>query len=363
MSAFRIPGITAAIVLFGFGYAAADDGELCNTRIEWRAPASCPGKADFVSHLIGELTAAPARLTHIDVHIEESQGQFALSWRISTGPPDWAGRYPSKAQERQLADPSCSVVVRAAATAIALAIDPSFASSNDENHERRLLPGPCPQATDRDIPRALGHRPPSLSGIELFPTHGPKVLGLPFNVAIKLMFGSDQGTLPNRATTLHAGAALQYGRWRLEVSGSRLLEQRTTITRREREMGGDFSLQVAALRGCAEVYRGVFTGSLCVGGQLGRFHGAGFGLSRQLEATEGYRAAGWGVSAARQLQDFVYFRIDAHFWHQLNRPLFTICEVADGSGGSPMCVTPSTPLWQPELITTRVFAGVELVFR
>ena len=337
--------------IVAIGLASASD-QLCNTQITWRAPAGCPGKAELIAQLAAEMSAAPADWTQLDVRIEKQPGVFALSWRILSGVPDETGAYPVVTEWRTLAAPSCQVVVKTAATVIALAIDPG------DGLGERVPPGPCPQSADSDSPPL--QQPSSDVSSSLQAPRGPPLIGLPFDLNVRVMAGADSGTLPNLSPTIYAALGAQFGRWRFELGGSYLSEQRKTLALRT-DVGGDISLRVVALRVCADVHRGFITAALCAGGQLGEFHSAGYNLSRQIELTQPYAAADWGVSFARALQEFLYFRLDARFSSPFTRPRFTICETADAS--TQTCLRPEVLLWQPERILLRVFAGVELVFR
>lgn len=361
-------GVVVAALVTSLGPAVADDpvtrptgdrldDQVCNTRVEWRAPANCPDRRAFLSLLSAELANAPVDLVHLDIRITRKRDLFVLTWRTSSGTPDWSGRFRTSSDPRSLSDASCAAVVEAAATAIATAIEPVAADTGS------LTARPCPQRVDLDVPEVLLPPPVSFAGLDEFPLRGPTIVGLPFDLALQLTLGGDSGTLPGLATSIGAGISTQYGRWRLELSGARLLEQRRTVARGDDEIGGDFSLRLATLRLCAEVYRGLVIASICTGGQLGQFRSVGYNLLRPIDATETYGAAGWGVSFARALRDFLYFRIDINIWSPTIRPLFTVCDVAVTSDDGVECAVPGRPVWQPRRLVTRVFAGIEVMFR
>ena len=339
--------------------AAAGD-RVCNTQVAWRAPASCPDRGEFLALLGAELSSAPVDLVHLDIRIVEQRGLFVLTWRISSGTADSSGLYRNRTDPRTLADSSCAAVVEAAVTAIATAIEPVIDESRGDPLDS---PRPCPQREDLDVPDVLLPAPVSFSGLDEFPLRGPTILGLPFDLAVQVMLGGDSGTLPGVATSIHASVASQYGRWRLEVGGAQLLEQRRTVSRGDSEMGGDLSLRTATLRLCAEVHRGLIITSICAGGQLGLYRSAGYNLLAATETTETYAAAGWATSFSRALQEFLYFRADINIWSPTRRPRFTVCDVAVAGDGGFQCSVPTRTLWQPRRVVTRIFAGLEVRFR
>ncbi|MEM9492430.1 MAG: hypothetical protein AAGC55_25005, partial [Myxococcota bacterium] len=146
----------------------AVEGALCNIAIDWQAPSNCPDRDAFAMQLGAELGASPARWIQLAVRIDRRDGRYVLTWSMGIGAPDAAGRSPLTTEERLFADPSCAVVVDTAATVVALSIAPfndgavavgdrAVAPGVDRSGggRRDLLPGPCPQARDRDVPGDL----------------------------------------------------------------------------------------------------------------------------------------------------------------------------------------------------------------
>lgn len=86
----------------------------------------------------------------------------------------------------------------------------------------------------------------------------------------------DLGSLPSVTLGPSLALGVTWGAWRVEVGGAYLLSQRATLSSNR---GGDFDLLVGSVAGCGAVRVARAQLGGCVGAELGRIQGLGFGVS------------------------------------------------------------------------------------
>lgn len=317
----------------------------------WEGAGGCPDATAFVQRVASFVGNPPDQPAQVAVRIVAEPSRFVLTMRVD------AGAGPG---ERELKGPTCAVVVEAAAFIVALTIDPMAGQAT------QFRPSPAALGiADDEIPppitleRPAPARPPEPRGVRLF--------GAPFELVLRLMIGSDLGTLPEPATLVHAAVAIERRRWRIELGGTYVLEQRIAAAE-DPSLGGTISQVGVRLRGCGEVYRGGPGGStagsgiaasLCAGGELGRFRSTGHGVPMPLSAEQAYATVGGGGAILLTIRKPLYFRLEADVSRPLARPRFSVC----AAGAADACAVPLITFWQPAVVHGRAFAGMEVIFR
>ncbi len=256
--------------------------------------------------------------------------------------------------ERELSVPSCRELVETAALIVALAI-PSADEQPDED------PPPTPGVHDDEMPDAIAlgvEKQPERPAPRVWRPRGLRLFGLPYDLSLRVMVGGDSGTLPEVAPSLHAVAAVQHDRWRVELGGFHVFEQRAPMAE-DPATGGEISLSVIALRSCAEILRGRAVAALCAGAEVGRFRSTGYGNTSPRRESQLHLALLSGVSMSVRLQKYTYFRLDTSLARPLLRPRFAICQV----GTVEDCAVPLAIFWQPQELIGRAVAGVEIFFQ
>jgi hypothetical protein len=195
--------------------------------IEWSAPASCPDRADMVSRvarLLGD--AVEANLT-ATADVTRSAAKFQARVRFTSA---------DGFAERVLENTHCEILADSVALVIALAASSSGSPREDRDAER-----------DSGVAVALS-------------AHGTALAGpLP-----QVGFGA------GAAVALEGLAAL-----RLELNGSYYAQQSTTFD--QTNVGANFRLVRLGARGCRVWIVGAFALAPCLGAQLFRIEGEGFG--------------------------------------------------------------------------------------
>jgi hypothetical protein len=362
--------LALALMLMGAAVASANpDGNSAgySVDVEWTAPPRCPDQDAFAGLVRDSVAVPPRGAVRIRALVTARRGQFHLELHIHSDEASGV---------RSFSAPNCTDLARTAALIVALAVQPAEGPDRTE-------PGPeagepvtgVPAAgaaaarrmDDRRMDDSEWPRPIDLGDLGDLggqgsgardPRRGLAVFGLPFDVAVRLMVGGDSGVLPGFAPSMHAVLGAQYDRWRLEVGGSYVFEQRAPMPS-DPDTGGLISVAAAALRTCAEIFRGPALASLCGGGELGVFRSTGYGNIMPISRSQTHAALSSGASLAVKVRDSIYIRLDASAAAMLVRPRFAICRV----GSAEDCAVPLETLWQPEQVLGRVQAGVEMFFQ
>lgn len=209
----------------------------------------------------------------VDGHLRRSDdGQWVLDLEIARG---------DDSSVRQLVAPHCETVLDAAAFVVAVAIDPSLAStplSEPPVPEPATIPPPVPVDTQ---PRtsATSTTTPATAASTTADTPSSAPLPRKRNLygIVRAGGGLDFGALP-RAGAMLEGAAGVGGRWfRAEVTGLYRL-QTTQHAAKDPLVGGRFSMWAFGGRGCGVPRVGRVEFPLCAGVEGGRMIAQGFGL-------------------------------------------------------------------------------------
>lgn len=279
-------------------------------RLEWTAPAGCPGAAEvreLVAGVLGRpLESGGPDATRVRARVVTIDGGYALT--IET-------RSASGTNTRRMQDPRCSVLAEAAAVIAATAVDPSLAPPS-------LPPAEPAIATDLSAGTGTGLVPlaPGVPGSEdmsfgtdgsiapperpvagqvpaapivrvagsapVFASREPEPEPAPRPAAARkprlrgaLRFAgvADLGSVLEATGGLTWAAALLGRLWRVELSGL-WLAPRTSRPDPTREVGARVGLLAAALRGCLTPTMGRLEIPLCGGLEVGALRGVGVGI-------------------------------------------------------------------------------------
>ncbi len=296
--------------------------------ITWDAPAGCPDRAGFaalVARYLGH--SADAGGVTVEVTVTATETGFHLTWHMQS--EEGFG-------ERSLDGPDCGLLAETGALTLALAIDPSAGA--DEIDETAIF-----EPDDERPPDRLEPVEPPIE-VTQPARRRPTYLG----VAMRLFGGATLGALPGAAPSLGAALAARWRRWRIEGVFSWWFERRETLPGDpdEEPRGGDFTMYAGALRVCAELVGPL---SVCLGGELGEFEGAGFGFGRTQQHAQRWLGATGTVAYSRKIANHLFFRADLEIGVPQTRPAF-------------VNTTTDELVYQQPLVNGRLLTGLELQF-
>lgn len=229
----------------------------------------------------------------VDAHVRRSDdGQWVLDLEIARG---------DDSSVRQLVAPHCETVLDAAAFVVAVAIDPSLASTpltEPPVPEPATIPPPVPVDTQPRTSAANATMPTTdASTTATAPSVTPpprkrKLFGI-----VRAGGGLDVGALP-RVGAMLEGAVGVGGRWfRAEATGLYRL-QTTQRASKDPLVGGRFSMWAFGARGCGVPQVGRVEFPLCGGLEGGRMIAQGFGVPSPRTIRMPWGAATFGPGLA-----------------------------------------------------------------
>jgi hypothetical protein len=224
--------------------------------LTWHAPGECPTAAD-VEKQFATLLGGPSRAP-----TPKRLEAVATVWR---GAHDgWVVHLETTVEgapgQRTLEGDSCRAVAAGAALILALTIDPSAAGRAAAGPpEPAPAPPPAPPVVSVAPPRASPVPPPSL------------------HLFVRAFSGAVVALLPE--TAFAGGLAVGVKRARLSAElGAWASQQRRGFARDVPGTGGDFRVVAVATRGCGLLAGRPVGLRLCVGVELERLSGDGFGV-------------------------------------------------------------------------------------
>jgi hypothetical protein len=282
--------ILIALCLPLTAHAAEPQGPIApELGLSWQAPAGCVSSAD-VENQFARLLGGPTRSSS-GKHIAASatvRGSSSGRWTL-----ELATVLDGAAGRRSLAGDSCASVASAAALILALMIDPAAAdravaaadravaaadravaaaaragAATEHSGAATELPAPPPSPTTPRTPP-----PPTVAATPPPPPTPPPVLR-PF---ARSFAGVVVALLPTPAPAAGLAVGARRGRIGAELSVVVTEELRAAAAARA-GAGGDFRLVAGGVRTCGQLGARVVDWQLCLGAELERLTGAGFGV-------------------------------------------------------------------------------------
>lgn len=275
--------------------------------LSWAAPEGCPTEQTLQSAIDRYLGGAGlnlAREVQADAKVTALEaGGYRLALVVETG----GGTSVASIDAER-----CELLVKAAALKIAVTVDP-LAVLDSVEAEPRPEPQPEPEPEPEPPPEPEPEPEPQPE-----PEPEPKIGG-----AVAIQGLASYGILPNFGAGVGLSAAIVFERWRFEAAGA-YWPPRAERVDLANDIGGNFMLGTAALRGCPEPKYKKVEFPLCLGVELGAMRGAGFGVPDATVASRLWAAAllGLGVTWAFTDHLAVGARIEAVV--ALARPEFSI---------------------------------------
>jgi hypothetical protein len=318
----RFAGLAGLLVALSVAATArAAEPELT---LSWQAPVGCPAQKDVETHF-ARLLGGPARVPtgkHIDASAAvraPSTDRWALE--LSTSMDGATGR-------RNLSGDSCAAVAQAAALILALMIDPAAA-------ERLSEPARPPP------PKAP---PPTVTG----PAPPPPPPRTPIDLTARVFAGGVFALLPEPAPAAGAALGLRRGRFSAELSALATTDTRTTAPD-VATAGGDLRLLAAGARACGALGGHAAIWQLCLGGEVERLLGTGFGAAGAHTETVDMLAGTGGLLVDIPLSEHVALTLDLDAAARAYHPTFVL-RLADGTAR----------LWQVPFASAFAAAGIIL---
>ena len=285
---------------------ASAAGELM---LSWSAPEGCPTQETLQSAIdryLGGAGLSLAREVRADAKVTALEdGGFRLALLVETG----GGTSVASIDAER-----CELLVKAAALKIAVTVDP-LAVLDTVEAEPPAQPQPPPEEKEEEAAPIIEPEPEPEPEP---PPSEPKVRG-----AIAAQGLASYGVLPNFGAGVGLSAAIVFERWRFEAAGAYWpsRSERTDLTH---DIGGNFMLGTAALRGCPEPKYKKVEFPLCLGVELGAMRGEGFGVDDAAVASRLWAAALLGLGVTWAFTDHLAVGARLEAVVALARPEFSI---------------------------------------
>lgn len=365
-SAFaRLVGLASGLVVGSIGLIASAEPQL---RMEWTAPAACPDGVVVRREVEARLGPGPHPTTlEVDGVVVRGGRGYLLRLQMRSG---------ISHADRRLDAVRCETLTQAGALVIALAIDPEAVIAQ-QAPDPTIAPAPTPSppppspAPPRPAPPDVrptpppseAPRPPARRGSP--PAHaaardvsaarrsaGDEARGPSLGAAIG--FAGDYGSLVGFAPGVHAAVGVGVDAYRIEaILGLWPSSEATSASSPNR--GARLALVAGGARGCRRLLPWRASDDLaslraCVGLELGRISGTGFGVSAPSSAGAFWIAPGADVEARLALARPIGLLADVGFVVPLLRRTFVL-EVPD-----------RTALHEPAPVALRLSVGLDARF-
>jgi hypothetical protein len=262
----RLHATAAALLAVAVSYPVAaqiEPAESTPRRVEirWQAPAPCPSEGWFVNRVAAflgrPLDEAASENVHGSSQVTRSDGAYRGELKLRIG---------AEAEQRQLADPDCTVLADALAFVLASAIDPLVSYERAPALEDVGEHGKASEtANDNELPVAASS--PKPAGV----VPQPSASELQPRFALGAVIGSQFGILPEVAWLLGVSGELKLGIFRAQTSAAALLPQRLPL--RNAEARGDFQAGLVSLDACLLVKQQAVEIPVCANLELGAVRG------------------------------------------------------------------------------------------
>jgi len=285
----------------------------------WDAPEGCPSAADVlrdVERLLGR--HAPFRAAG---RVKPAGDRWVLTLSVGSG---------EGAREREVEGESCQEVAVAAATIIALTVDPTVeaAPAQQSPPRRRTSPKPAPSKA----PAAASARPVAK----------PEASAFPLGVVVGGFGAVDARALPEPAPGVGLDAGVVLGSLRLDLSPSYFPRQRATLG----PARADISLAALALRVCGAHHAARLHARICAIGEGGWLSARSSRIDVPATGEGRWWATGLGLRAGWQFAPGLALTVGGDVLVPLVRDEFVI----DGRG----------VIHRPSELTGRGMLGLEL---
>ncbi|MGH7437625.1 MAG: hypothetical protein ACRENE_18260 [Polyangiaceae bacterium] len=282
--------------------ARADD----RISLVWEAPPECPTKTQVARAIDAWLepsragAATAAARVRVEALVRESEGGWELHLSLVA---------PGGSEEQTLVAARCETLVEVVAIKVALASDPIA-----------FLRAPRPPVEDVGPPPA--------------PRFG-----------IRGALGAGLGPLPDASVFAALAGSVEVPGWRAELAGSAWLPRSASYPELP-SVGASITLWSVGARGCAVPSMSGVEFPLCAGAELGVMRGAGFGVAHVETSDQLWVAAVAGPALRARLgsSTFLWLGMDAVLG--IARPAYHMRNLE--------------PLYQPDPVSARWWAGIEL---
>ena len=311
----------------------------------WETVEGCPTRADVQKHVERFLGGPPsgekARLS-VEGQLKRQNGSFQLSLRMTGAETHGA---------RVLDASNCATLSEAGALLVAMAFDPDAVSASAARAEQEpsspilapqtgaaALPsvptGPSPAAPPIATPPTAqpslpAWKPPPRGGA-LAPSGARSPMpARPWTLAGGLGFLGDYGSLPSVSPGVRAQLSLGMAAYRIEAAFQMWPSAESRLKERA-AAGGTFSLVLGELRGCRILLPWAVTPPMpvslagCVGLEMGRIAGKGFGVTHPTEGAALWIAPTSAAELRVALAEPLGVLADVGFAVPLNRKSFVL---------------------------------------
>lgn len=289
--------------------------------VDWHAP-DCAQESAFRARVRDALQREPELALEqelsVDVTIREAGERPAFRLKISVG-----------GGARELELPSCAEAVAAAATLVALTIDPQ-AHLPAAEPEPSLVAAPVPRTPE---PRSA----PAAEPVTPAPSRERFVAAFA---------GVSLGDVPASSPLVGGRFGLRLRSFALALDGFWLAQQTELLPGSSK--GGEIGLWGGGLAGCYGVPQGLLRLSACVGAQAGAWHSRGVGVVAATEQSDWWLAGVARVGAGVQVAPSLGLFLNGDVVVPARRPWFRL----EGVGA----------VFRPPAVAFRPTAGVELSF-
>ena len=323
MAASRMRGVwfllACCATLSGASHAAAEPFV-----VEWQAPA-CAHEAVFQARVRDALRREPElaleRELRVEVRIQENPEKAGFSLSIGMG-----------AGKRELELPSCEEAVAAAATIVALAIDPN-AVVPTVSAPTPAEPTTANEPAVRTLPKPRAVSSPTMTA------HGPE----PYVAAFG---GVSVGDVPTLSPLIGGSIGLRLRSLGVAAEGFWIASQSGSVPGTNK--GGEIGLWGGGVSGCYLVPQRWLRLSGCLMAQAGVWHSRGEGVTTPTEQSDWWLGVGARLGATARLGSAAGLYFAADLVVPARRPWFEVAGVGR--------------VFRPKVATERFSAGVELSF-
>jgi hypothetical protein len=295
--------------------------------VEWVAPA-CAQEQAFRARVRDALRREPESALERELRISLTIGENAEK----TG---YLLQVRTDAGARQLELPTCDEAVAAAATVVALTIDPNAAAAAEPES------APAPAAEPRPV------RPPVVRVAE--PAPAPSKRGAPaarLESYVAAFAGVSLGDVPALSPLVGGGAGLRFGRWGFGAEGFWIAPQTELLPGTNK--GGEIGLWGGGVSACYLVPAGDLKLSGCLAGQAGVWRSSGVGVTDPVEQSDWWAASVARLGGSARLGPPLGLFLTADAVVPARRPSFKLEALGQ--------------VFRPNLVAGRFSGGVELSF-
>jgi hypothetical protein len=291
--------------------------------VDWQAP-ECAQEAAFQTRVRDALQREPEsvleRELRVRVQIAEiaTKSGYSLQIRMAAG-------------SRELELPSCQEAVAAAATVVALAIDPSAVTADAGSTERE--PAAAPPTTEPEA-RAAAPAPPPPPSLPRWQ---------PYAIAFG---GVSIGEVPAPSPLAGVGLGLRSGAFSADAEGFWVASQTKLLEGTSK--GGRIGLWGAGVSACYSPLQQLVRLSGCLAAQAGAWHSRGEGVTAPTEQSDWWLAGVGRLMAGARLTPQLGLFLSADMVIPARRPHFKLAGVGE--------------VFRPSPLTERISGGLELSF-